>query len=342
MELQLHLVPFVYLRNNRKKLLVVLLLIVSLAIIRVSIRAQVQDDSSVIRTVQRSKMDPPSRTRAYLHRSNLVNDSDPVISSPQNKNQVERERFQRKQIHSFCTHHKRRRRYFSFPSESDQRKRLFSRLLFDDKHHAILCFVEQTGCTDLIGTIIRSWTGSSSSSDEYTIKGDSFADKNLTDTARRKKVRSNYKIMVVRNPLERLVLSYKNLIEPPLTSLHFVFPNDIKLEILMRYRSREYREWKTEGMKYPLNVTFMEFVLYYVNEESEDLDPHFQTMTDLCHPCRIHYDFYPNTKTCSEDINAITSKLSINSTSTNHHDQYQEKLLLTEYYSQLPKRLKKK
>uniref|UniRef100_A0A1X7V6A7 Uncharacterized protein n=1 Tax=Amphimedon queenslandica TaxID=400682 RepID=A0A1X7V6A7_AMPQE len=76
----------------RKKLLVVLLLIVSLAIIRVSIRAQVQDDSSVIRTVQRSKMDPPSRTRAYLHRSNLVNDSDPVISSPQNKNQVERER----------------------------------------------------------------------------------------------------------------------------------------------------------------------------------------------------------------------------------------------------------
>lgn len=29
---------------------------------------------------------------AYLHRSNLVNDSDPAISSPQNKNQVERER----------------------------------------------------------------------------------------------------------------------------------------------------------------------------------------------------------------------------------------------------------
>lgn len=194
----------------------------------------------------------------------------------------------------------------------------------------------------MIGTVIRSWTGSSSASDEYTIKGDSFANKNLTDTARRKKVRSNYKIMMVRNPLERLALSYKNLIEPPLTSLHFVFPNDVKLEILMRYRSREYRQWKTEGMKYPLNVTFMEFVLYFVNEESEDLDPHFQTMTDLCHPCRIHYDFYPNTKTCSEDINAITSKLSINSTSTNHYDHYQDKLLLTEYYSQLPKRLKKK
>ena len=194
----------------------------------------------------------------------------------------------------------------------------------------------------MIGTVIRSWTGSSSASDEYTIKGDSFANKNLTDTARRKKVRSNYKIMMVRNPLERLALSYKNLIEPPLTSLHFVFPNDVKLEILMRYRSREYRQWKTEGMKYPLNVTFMEFVLYFVNEESEDLDPHFQTMTDLCHPCRIHYDFYPNTKTCSEDTNAITSKLSINSTSINHYDHYQDKLLLTEYYSQLPKRLKKK
>lgn len=243
-------------------------------------------------------------------------------------------------------HHKRRRRYFSFPPESEQRKRLFSRLLFDDKYQTMLCFVEQTGCTQLIDTVIQSWGGSRASSDGYAtgIKGDSFASKNLTDTAKRRKVKSSYKIMIVRNPLERLLLSFQNLIQSPLSGLHFIFPNDIKIEILMRYRSREYREWKATGMGYPLNVTFLEFIMYVVNEQTEDLDPHFQPMTDVCHPCRIHYDFYANTRRCSADMNAIINRLSIDlsSPSPSSYHQYTDKLRLTEYYSQLPKRLKEK
>lgn len=292
-------------------------------------------------------------------RFSLSNDSDPMIEFSQGKNQALREKveiytitdfhinnynqFQRKRVYKFCTRHKRQRRYFVFPPENEQQQQLFQHLIFNDKHNIVMCYVEQTQCSSDIASLLVQKSPRTPLYDTKDMRAATFANKSLTAVSKRKRIKEYYKTMFVRNPLERLLSSYLKLIEPPLTHLHDSFPNDVKIEILERYRSREYREWKATGMNYPLNVTFTEFVEYLIDKSSHDLNPHLKPMTDICHPCRIHYDFYGNSKRCNEDYDIIRTKIkpeSSKSEGSYSSDNVEENLV--KYFSWLPQRLKEK
>lgn len=128
-----------------------------------------------------------------------------------------------------------------------------------------------------------------------------------------------YKFTIVRNPLERLVSSFRNKIEPPLSGNSLKFPNYIKRQILELYRPVVYQHWLETGSKYNLSITFSEFVEYFVDSFKDHLNPHIKLFTGICHPCNIPYDFFGHFKHYSHDANLVIDKLGMNR--SYYHDQ---------------------
>ena len=177
----------------------------------------------------------------------------------------------------------------------------------------------------------------------------SLMNKKLTNSQRMHMIRNYYKFMVVRNPLERLLSSYRDKINPPIDyKKRNLFPHTIKLLILQRYKLQEYMHWKAspKSTRRDSNITFSDFIRYVIETTSEELNEHFQPSFDICHPCLVHYDFYPNLKTISHDSQALIKKFQTNPRfykDQNYHiKDSNTSQLLHHYYSQLSPREKVK
>lgn len=180
--------------------------------------------------------------------------------------------------------------------------------------------------------------------DKYLQNKVSFINSTLSNVSRRRKIKNYRKTMIVRNPLERLLSGYLHVIRPPFTDLNDNFPNYVKKEILEKYRSREYRHWLKSGMTYSLSITFSEFIEYLIYKPHVDISPYFKPMIDICHPCRIKYDFYGNFKRYNEDLKFIADRV-ITPKSVYHknlHTKMYDSTILYNYYSQLSQSLKRK
>ena len=136
----------------------------------------------------------------------------------------------------------------------------------------------------------------------------SLMNKTLVTNEKVLRIKTYYKFMIVRNPLERLVSAFRNKIEPPLSRERMDrFPHFVKVEILERYRSTEFRQWKSK-MDLNISVTFPEFVRYFVEAEVMKMNEHFRPAMDICHPCLIQYDFYGNFRNYSSDVAQLIDK----------------------------------
>lgn len=118
-----------------------------------------------------------------------------------------------------------------------------------------------------------------------------------------------FKFTVIRNPLERLVSSYRNKIEPPLSGHSIKFPNYIKRQILEQYRPVVYQHWLNTGGSYNISITFPEFVEYYVDSFKEHLNPHIKPFSKLCHPCNIPFHFYIHFNEYSLDVAMVIDRV---------------------------------
>lgn len=67
------------------------------------------------------------------------------------------------------------------------------------------------------------------------MKHASFLNQTLTEVDKRKRIKTYYKFMMVRNPFERLVSAYRDKMQEPLLfGLEERFPEKIKVNILNR------------------------------------------------------------------------------------------------------------
>ena len=157
------------------------------------------------------------------------------------------------------------------------------------------------------------------------------------------KLKNYYKIAIVRHPFERLLSAYKNKLEQPFVSdRRGSFQTNIKLFIFNKFQHEEYRAWlnsqnDTINPSYSdIHLTFEAFVQYMNSFPLTDYNEHFIPFLKLCHPCTIHYDFYPNFKTLQYDLFAVMKYLNISSSYyssvTVSHSTH---LLMKEYYDQL-------
>lgn len=197
-------------------------------------------------------------------------------------------------------------------------------LLFDDDSESVFCWVEKIACTEIkrmfaihkgilpVDSVHWEWNDYVMAPKylyplyaKYTL-----ANANLSVGARLHRIRSYYKMMIVRHPLDRIVSGYLSKILPKVVpqNSEFPFPMDVKREIILRHHQQQYNEWIKSQYAKPV-ITFPEFIQYILDTEPTQLNSHFRPMTQVCHPCRIRYDFYGNFRTLHKDGFVVVERL---------------------------------
>ena len=172
----------------------------------------------------------------------------------------------------------------------------------------------------------------------------SLMNKTLVTNEKVLRIKTYYKFMIVRHPLERLVSAFRNKIEPPLSRQHLDrFPHFLKVEILEQYRSYQFRQWKT-NTSLNISVTFPEFIQYFIETNVMKINEHFRPSIDICHPCLIKYDFYGNFRNYSSDVGQLIDKFGTSKKfyrdKSLHSSAEQTSKKMVAYYSRLNSREK--
>ena len=173
----------------------------------------------------------------------------------------------------------------------------------------------------------------------------SFLWKSLSDTQRMEKVKTYFKYTIIRHPLEKLLSAYLDKIKPPLNSGPAKWVENLKIAILQRFQSEEYKRW-SKSRSYPLNISFPVYVRWITETKEENLNEHFVPVISSIYPCRIKYDFYGNFKQLSTDMGMVIDKLQAPheyfSGSSYHRSGKETMDFLQSFYSQLDQDLKRK
>ncbi|XP_045468521.1 carbohydrate sulfotransferase 11 isoform X3 [Harmonia axyridis] len=112
--------------------------------------------------------------------------------------------------------------------------------------------------------------------------------------------------MIVRHPMERLLSAFRNKFEGNLTSSKY-FQRRYGRRIIKKYRSLSSKKMRNSGKpKKPLgsDVTLNEFVQYLINEGLQS-NEHWTSVYNLCHPCKINYNFIGKYEHLTEDTESI-------------------------------------
>ena len=130
----------------------------------------------------------------------------------------------------------------------------------------------------------------------------------------RKRLKTYYKFVVARHPMERLVSAFRNK-----------FERSPGVEPLLVAYADKIRKQGNDS-----NLSFFNFIEYisstyhhyeYKNNKNgaRYLEPHWAQYSTLCHPCHIDYDYIVKFETMREDAAYVLSKLGP------HHECLEEK-----------------
>ena len=202
-------------------------------------------------------------------------------------------------------------------------------MLLDDEHKVLFCFVPKVGCTNLKllffvsqGTIPRSELSKARDSVDQlaldrAIQENSFLTRD--DDMKVSVLKSYFKFVMFRNPLERLASGYRSKIERfHLFGMKSEIPpyNWLRKVIYSYAHPQLYSTWTQNGGNIPVSITFSDFIDYWLVGQDPQLkfDEHFLLITHVCQPCRIRFNFYGNFHHFERDAKILISKIGANST----------------------------
>lgn len=221
-------------------------------------------------------------------------------------------------------------------------------MLVDDKHKFLYCQIPGVAQTDW-RRILVFLTGQVKVASHLKISGSDVHSKygkylkKLSDfppAERKKRIQNYFKVMFVREPMERLVSSYKSKFEAKYSKY---FHQSFGRKIVKKYRKKPTKESLQKGS----DVTFSEFIQFVIDSEhsEENLNEHWQQYYKQCHPCLVSYDFIGKYETLNDDVNHVLEKINaaqkIKGPLGTSNFTYQEKLLKTMYKSVSPKNLQR-
>ena len=126
-------------------------------------------------------------------------------------------------------------------------------------------------------------------------------------------LRHYFKFVMYRNPLERLVSGFRSKVQRfPLVGLNDDSPhfNWLRKEIYLKERPTEYQQWLDDDGRTAVNITFKDFIGYFLSQPvSLKHNEHFQSISSMCQPCRVQYNFYGNFKHFDNDADVLIERM---------------------------------
>ena len=222
--------------------------------------------------------------------------------------------------------------------------------MYDDNKKIVFCYVPKIGSTKWRYTFLL--LNGKISFNAKLPKGALMPTmlKGLSKIEREKRLADYFKYVIVRNPMERLVSGYINIINKPL-KLNGLNREEntverLKTDILLKMRPEEYNAWLKNGRKGIITASFPEFIQFLNFVNLNTCNQHIRPIIHHCHPCAVNYDFYGNFKLLPNDGNAVLEYLKLNSSYYDNeryvsHLSYKTSDLVHEYFSQLTTSQKK-
>ncbi|XP_051912169.1 carbohydrate sulfotransferase 11 isoform X1 [Hippocampus zosterae] len=180
-------------------------------------------------------------------------------------------------------------------------------LVVDEDHELIYCYVPKVACTNW-KRVMMVLTGRGKYSDPMEIpSNEAHIPSNLKTLNQysiaeiNHRLKNYLKFLFVREPFERLVSAYRNKFTLKYNSS---FHKRFGTRIVRRYRKNATQEALANGA----DVKFKEFAEYLADPATRrdgPLNEHWQTVSQLCHPCHIHYDLVGKYETLEEDANYV-------------------------------------
>ena len=186
-------------------------------------------------------------------------------------------------------------------------------LFVNDKHKLIYCEVPKVACTNW-KRILLILTGKMATTNPLDLLPDrvhhDYAHRFLrtlnsyTSTEIQYRLRNYYKVIFVRNPLERMLSAYRNKF---LSGDNTYFNQKYGTRIIRRYRVNATQD----ALRHGNGVTFNEFITYLLDSRSGPFNSHWEAYYKLCLPCLVQYDYIGKYETLGEDGNRVLRNLNV-------------------------------
>ena len=193
---------------------------------------------------------------------------------------------------------------------------MFENMYVDDKYKLMFCEIPKVACTNF-KIIMLLLTGQMNTTDPMQLRADKvhgeYAQKYLhklssfSDSEIRHKLKNYFKVMIVRDPLERLLSAYRNKF-----TVHY---NDYFKLRFGRNIIKKYRQHPTsEALATGGDVSFKEFAQYITDPSTlttGEFNPHWRQYYKLCHPCQLQYEFVGKYESLNEDMAFLLRLLNV-------------------------------
>ncbi|KAI0226987.1 Carbohydrate sulfotransferase 11, partial [Lamellibrachia satsuma] len=189
-------------------------------------------------------------------------------------------------------------------------------LYVDDKHHFLYCEVPKVACTNW-KRVLLIMSGKMNTTDPKKLRP-SLVHGELSYRYLRTlvsyspdeieyRLRNYFKVMFVRNPLERILSAYINKFTQKYSTY---FRKRYGRRIVRRYRENPSEQSLQRGD----DVTFNEFVQYILDPQTTQsiaFNAHWRQYYKLCRPCIVNYDYIGKYETLAYDVRNVLRKLNV-------------------------------
>ncbi len=191
----------------------------------------------------------------------------------------------------------------SFDSLTNWQKNwLLRHLIVNDKHQLLYCYVPKVGCANWKRVFSMLYGDAPDVEDIKKVNHTSM--KLLASYPPHEvqyRLRTYFKFMFVRHPLDRLLSAYRNKF-----GKHFAdFERKYGVYIVKHFRSNPPENPSGN------DVTFSEFLGYVSQTAKEQMNEHWSRYVDLCQPCHVGYDFIGYYERFHEDTEFLLNILQL-------------------------------
>ena len=186
-----------------------------------------------------------------------------------------------------------------------KRENLLQHIIVDRKNKLLYCYIPKVASSNMKRLILtlQNYTDDSNAIKHFDHRGFEF----LSDVGIKERdeiLKTFFKFLFVRNPLDRILSAYRNKFEKDNTKFQVAFGR----HIVRKYRNQ--RVLGTTNMK-GNDVTFQEFGKYLLDKRNafQNMNEHWMPMYELCQPCYIKYDFVGSFEHLGLDTTALLAEL---------------------------------